>query len=259
MHAKLVASMSKPLRALVTGGMDESRRGIVEWPEVKEATFVRFFQFAYTGQFDAEEPEQPPPMSPETPIEPEEPVAEAPFPEEPVAEPVEVPWFSEPAAPIWGSTTRAHKKATETKQTKLWSSFKDVYMPYCIHNEWPMPKQDPAFDFTPVFLAYAELYVMADEKDIKGLADLSLRRLHHTLTHFNLQVHRHNSIATLVEYCFDNTCDKGGEQDGLRRLVCLFSACKLEALWTSKAFQRVFAEIGDFSIGVVDMLLKRLD
>lgn len=87
MHAELVASMSEPLRAVVAGGMDESCRGVAEWPEVEEATFLRFFQFAYTGQFDAEEPEQPPPKSPgtpEAPEVPEEPAPPAPVPEEPV-------------------------------------------------------------------------------------------------------------------------------------------------------------------------------
>lgn len=161
---------------------------------------------------------------------------------------------------MWGNTTRTQKAVTETKQTKLWSSFKEVYLPFRIQpSEWPLPDQDPALDFTRVFQVYAALYVLAEEKGIQGLVDLSLRRLHHTLTYFNLQEQGADSIVTLVEYSFENTCDKGGEQDGLRRLVCLFSACKLEILWTSKAFQSAFAEIGDFSVGVVGTLLERLD
>ncbi|KAK7946763.1 uncharacterized protein PG986_011084, partial [Apiospora aurea] len=258
MHAELVARLSEPLRALVTGGMDESWRGVVEWPEVDEATFMRFFQFAYTGHFDAEAPEPPPPKSPRlSEAAPEEPFEEAEL-------------GVETGYDAFGNVRlvqrrkmRMAKKAWNTlekSQTNLWTSFKELYTPLEIRpTDWSLPEQDPTADFTRVFLAYARLYVLADEKGIQGLADLSLRRLHRTLVHFNLQVKDADSIASLVEYCFENTCDKGAEQDGLRRLVCLFSACKLEILWTSEVFRRVFVETGDFSVGVVGMLLARLD
>ncbi|KAK6839826.1 hypothetical protein PG987_005692 [Apiospora arundinis] len=48
MHTELVASLSKPLKALLTSGMAESCKRVVEWPDVDETTFLRFFQFAYT-------------------------------------------------------------------------------------------------------------------------------------------------------------------------------------------------------------------
>ncbi|KAK8073630.1 BTB/POZ-like protein [Apiospora phragmitis] len=251
MHAELVASMSKPLRALVTGGMDESRRGVVEWPEVDEATFVRFFQFGYTGQFDAEEPEQPPPKAPEASVSPEpEPAPEVPSSEEPIYYPPEMDHDYIKRVHV----KKGRKKRVEQK-AKPWDTFRDLYPPLEPKpREWPLPNQDPAYDFTRVFLTYARLYVLADQKDIQGLADLSLRRLHHTLMHLNLREQGADSIAALAGYCFANTCDKGAEQDGLRRLVCFFSACKLEILWTSTNFQRVFGDIGDFSTGVVGII-----
>ncbi|KAK8071106.1 hypothetical protein PG997_011309 [Apiospora hydei] len=258
MHAELVARLSEPLRALVTGGMDESCRGVVEWPEVDEATFMRFFQFAYTGHFDAEAPEPPPPKSPRlSEAAPEELFEEA----EPVIGAIYESFGN--VHVLQRRNMRMAKQAWNTpekSQANLWTLFRELYTPLEIRpTEWPLPEQDPTADFTRVFLAYARLYVLADEKDIQGLLDLSLRRLHHTLVHFNLQEKGADSIASLAEYCFENTCDKGAKQDGLRRLVCLFSACKLEILWTSEAFRRVFAETGDFSIGSVGMLLARLD
>ncbi|KAK8024261.1 hypothetical protein PG993_012327 [Apiospora rasikravindrae] len=264
MHTELVASMSEPLRALVKGGMDESCRDIAEWLEVDEATFMRFFQFAYTGDFDAEAPEVPPPKSPETPEEPVEGISnhDAYF-VLPNTQHIgfgPVPRFGVERRGFSSTPKLGKKKAAIAPEKKdLWTTFEEVYPSLEIRPaEWSLPDQDPTADFTRVFLAYARLYVLADEKDIQGLADHSLKKLHHTLTHFSFQGKGADSIASLAEYCFENTCDKGAEQDGLRRLVCLYSACKLEILWASEAFRRVFAETGDFSIGLVGMLLARL-
>ncbi|KAK8005398.1 hypothetical protein PG990_011435 [Apiospora arundinis] len=284
MHTELVASLSKPLRALLTNGMEESCKRVAEWPEVEETTFVRFFQFAYTGQFDAEEPEKPPPKTPE-PFEDPEPAPPEPEPllleSEPVPEPVPEPEPEPEPEPDFeyderGRLVRAKKKKKKkptwgwrdetevieqgTKKEKLWASFQHAFEPFeASSTRWSLPDQDPTSDFTRVFLAYARLYVLADEKDIQGLAELSLRRLHHSLTHFSFQGQGAGSIALLADYCFENTCDKGGEQDKMRHLICLFTACNFEVLWTSTEFQRVFTGLSEFSIGVLGLMLLRLD
>ncbi|KAK8068121.1 BTB/POZ fold protein [Apiospora saccharicola] len=256
MHAELVASISQPLKVLVTGSMVESCRGVAEWPEVDDATFMRFFQFAYSGNFQDEEPEERP-----TPAEPPA-LGEPPAPreyDEPEPQLVEA-FIGRPRRNRIQANPFSFVEAPVEKKTTLWESFTEMYPPLESQTSgWPLPDQNPVLDFTRVFLAYARLYVLADEKDIQGLAALSLRRLHHILKHFNLQGHGPDSIASLAEYCFENTCDKGGAQDELRRLVCLFSASKLKILWTSQSFRRAFVEIGDFSIGVVGMLVEGLD
>ncbi|KAK6856727.1 hypothetical protein PG995_006914 [Apiospora arundinis] len=228
--------------------MAESCKRVVEWPDVDETTFLRFFQFAYTGQFDAEEPEKPPPQTPE-PLKDHDPVPPGPRPN--------LIWnlnMKNSGAAFPPMNKQGQKKAD------LWASFKQAYEPLEDSSaRWPLPDQDPTSDFTRVFLAYARLYVLADEKDVQGLAELSLRRLHHTLVHFNIQGQRADSIASLVDYCFENTCDKGGEQDKMRHLICLFTACNFEVLWTSTEFQRVFTGLREFSIGVLGLMLSRLD
>ncbi|KAK8877402.1 BTB/POZ fold protein [Apiospora arundinis] len=256
MHTELVASLSKPLRALLTNGMEESCKRVAEWPEVEETTFVRFFQFAYTGQFDAEEPEKPPPKTPE-PLEDHD------------------LWpglsqnsnmtnfaasFQRKQLSTFGAVNETKMNIQGQKKAKLWESFQQAYEPLKDSPaRWPLPDQDPTSDFTRVFLAYARLYVLADEKDVQGLAELSLRRLHHTLVHFNIQGQRADSIASLADYCFENTCDKGGEQDKMRHLICLFTACHFETLWTNSEFQRVFTELREFLTGVIGLMLPRLD
>ncbi|OTA98226.1 hypothetical protein M426DRAFT_117591 [Hypoxylon sp. CI-4A] len=56
MHSELVARMSKPLRTMVNGDRKDSKDGLAELSEVDEETFVRFCEFAYTGDYQAAEP-----------------------------------------------------------------------------------------------------------------------------------------------------------------------------------------------------------
>ena len=69
MHAELLAQQSKALGVLVHGSMKEAVDMVAEWPDYDPDTFVRFWQFAYTGDYDDPEP---------TPVENAEP---APAPE----------------------------------------------------------------------------------------------------------------------------------------------------------------------------------
>ncbi|KAM3558524.1 hypothetical protein ARSEF4850_004561 [Beauveria asiatica] len=52
-HSALVAEQSKPLHALVTNGMKESLEATVKWPHVDVATFKKFSEYLYTGDFVA--------------------------------------------------------------------------------------------------------------------------------------------------------------------------------------------------------------
>lgn len=55
-HAALVAHHSKPLGVLVNGDMSEAREGCALLEGIDEDTFVRFCQYAYTGDYVAADP-----------------------------------------------------------------------------------------------------------------------------------------------------------------------------------------------------------
>ncbi|KAK0391205.1 hypothetical protein NLU13_0706 [Sarocladium strictum] len=55
-HRDVVARISEPLNVLVNGNMTEAAEGKVEWPDVDEETFIRFSQYAYTGEYVEAEP-----------------------------------------------------------------------------------------------------------------------------------------------------------------------------------------------------------
>ncbi|KAI8280781.1 hypothetical protein K4K56_012136 [Colletotrichum sp. SAR 10_98] len=48
-HESSIASLSEPLRVLVTGGMKEAIEAKVIWEDVEPAVFVSLMEFAYTG------------------------------------------------------------------------------------------------------------------------------------------------------------------------------------------------------------------
>ena len=50
-HADAVAQQSDALRKLVFGDMREAKEREAKWDDVEEATFARFAQFIYTGQY----------------------------------------------------------------------------------------------------------------------------------------------------------------------------------------------------------------
>lgn len=51
-HEELVARFSKPLKAMIHGKMKEALLGIATLEEVDEATFGRFVEFIYTGDYN---------------------------------------------------------------------------------------------------------------------------------------------------------------------------------------------------------------
>ncbi|KAK1515114.1 uncharacterized protein CCOS01_13307 [Colletotrichum costaricense] len=50
-HEGALVHLSEPLRALLTGGMQESLEGKIVWDDVKPATFVLLLEYAYSGRY----------------------------------------------------------------------------------------------------------------------------------------------------------------------------------------------------------------
>ncbi|KAK6087793.1 hypothetical protein SCUP234_01432 [Seiridium cupressi] len=319
MHADLVASMSKVLNVTVNGScngaakFEEALTNVAVWEDIDEDTFVRFCEFAYTGDYQAASPIKPegtvrngrcastrryeifldtlltrsamiehdadvlaeyisqdvPVPAPETDaiVEPESPVPVLEtYPiAEPEPEPIEFDGF-------WASSSRKKSKkkakkgltweeeysqeAMETPKEKLWRKFR--YLFHDMSTEFILANAKPEIDHTEVFLSHARIYTMADCYDVESLAKKALGRLHRTLVCFRVFEERIPDIVALIEYGFNNTIDKGGEQDGLRSLLCMYTACKLEDLWSNADFQNLFREHGDFAHGVLSNLLSRL-
>ncbi|KAI1417042.1 hypothetical protein F5Y13DRAFT_153596 [Hypoxylon sp. FL1857] len=286
MHAELVARMSKPLWTLVNGEWKESKGGLAEWPEIDEETFVRFCEFAYTGDYKAAVPfMEMPPTPPELEngesskskssvaeemLEPE-PALEEQVPE-PEPEPEPDPW----ALPLHSvSKKKSKKKAPElwdnwgtpqpppppppTKKDVMWQEFQERI--YDEPNLKPKeePNTDPSANYSEVFLSHARLYALADYYDIEALVGLCVRKLHRTLKVFNLhEGARVTDVAQLIDYLYKNTRSGQREQDKLRSLVATYAACHIEDLWSNLYFQDVL-ESGEVSKSILGQLLRRVN
>jgi hypothetical protein len=51
LHAAIIAKQSKALDILINGPMGEASEGKATFEDIEEDTFIRFCQFAYTGDY----------------------------------------------------------------------------------------------------------------------------------------------------------------------------------------------------------------
>ncbi|KAI6438370.1 hypothetical protein MCOR17_011960, partial [Pyricularia oryzae] len=63
-HSYLISEQSPVLKALVEGGFKEATERSVEWDDVNEQTFVSFWQFVYSGDYETPEQLLPPESGP---------------------------------------------------------------------------------------------------------------------------------------------------------------------------------------------------
>ncbi|RTE75464.1 hypothetical protein BHE90_010070 [Fusarium euwallaceae] len=237
MHSSAVACQSQALEKLVNGDMREACERCAIWCEVEPDTFIRFSQYAYTGDYRAAQPHTRegmglkqcfPPPSPSPP---------------PKSKKIrKVKTFSS-----------GGNMAVPTKDKDLWSQFKRLY---------PEPAPDheaedntPEDDFSEVFLSHARLYVVADCYGISALKVLCLRKLHQALERFTVYEEAIGDIAQLVSFCYEHTV----EPDDLRELVNMYTACKVVDLWCSREFQCLTMETAEYAGGLISEMLKRVD
>lgn len=245
--------MSKPLNTLVHGEMKEASDGVAVWPEVDEGTFVRFWEFAYTGNYTAAKPVIVP--APETQSSHHDEAREEPSPGDYPTTEAEFDFgVSRPQ--------RANKsrRMPMTGRDELWNQFKKLN--YDVPPPPPSPEKmrSPSLmNHSEVFLSHARIYVLADYYDIEALMVLSLKRLHQALVGFELSRNRADDVTAVVDYCYGNTVDKGGNQDRLRYLLALYTACKVETMWPSTYFQEILERSGELSKAVIKNMLDRLD
>ena len=282
-HAAVIAKQSKALDALINGSMGEASEGKAILDDVEEDTFIRFCQFAYTGDYTTPDfthipTSELPDISPLVTtsydasttdrddgrsIEPE------PAPE-PEPEPATVPADD---SGNWGLTTNSTKTAKNPKKPKKPS--KSSLLRQTLHDHLYDTETfrtalavrcevrqncHASEDYTPVFLGHAQLYVFAEKWGIESMKALALFKLHKTLTTFTLYSARRPDIVELLRYtfCNEHTPDRVDTMDDLRSLVMLYTACEVENLIRCPEFLSLIAEGGQLAQNLVQILMQRL-
>jgi hypothetical protein len=243
-HSALVAEQSDALERLVNGNMKEACDQHVLWNSVEEDIFIKFSQFAYTGNYDSEQPERSAETTPE--LGPQQEIAEE------SDDVVDLGWGRRKKKKHSGWPSEM-PETSPTKKEQLWDRFKAFTSSEGLQ-EVQMRSNTKHENCTAVFLSHAKLYVFADIYGIKRLAMLSLYRLQQALVVFELFDNRLEDVVELVRYCFEDTVP-----DELRLLVTLYVACNVEKLWKSSNFHNLICEHGELSMSLIGMLLDRLD
>lgn len=251
--------------------------------DVEESTFIRFSQFAYTGNYIAADPEilldsstiawTPSKFAPS--IDTDEPLA--------VAD--EKPTDSELATSNLGfetelivneepvfmrsgiSVKKKGKRFSEptglgddSRKEKLWKLFEETGT-YTVPKPSfrPRKNRESCEDYTDVFLCHARLYTFAEKYDIAPLKKLAVNRLHQTLSVFNLYKERVGDIVALMRYSYANTVHRSPSDDPLRSLLIHYAACVVENLVPSSEFKALLEEPGELASDLVVKIINRLE
>ncbi|KIN05223.1 hypothetical protein OIDMADRAFT_25799 [Oidiodendron maius Zn] len=264
-HRDLIAKQSKALNALVNGEMQETLNGRVTFEDLDDNTFVRFCQFAYTGDYITpgfiSDPNVIVPPSVAPSLHDSASDRESNDIHEPMVEPLAV---AEEMPSDWGFKSTKPKK--QSKSRLLRQSFDDkdydIETPVRI---WSArcevrPNSSVVEDYTPVLLGHAGLYIFGEKWGIENLKILALHKLHKTLTKFTLFESRRRDIVELLRcvYSNENTPDRGEVVDELRSLVMLYVVCEAESLTQCSEFMALLGEGGELTEDFVQILMKRI-
>ncbi|KAL2071827.1 hypothetical protein VTL71DRAFT_13062 [Oculimacula yallundae] len=256
-HEEAIAALSKPLQALVRSGLSESETGHATWDNVSKETFVRFAQFAYTGDYSV--PKLMPrevvalhdkdPNVEDTPFEEDMPL-------EKVAEEM-TPYdhqFHAFGSRNWKRDRkgRRYEATHEDPEPDLTlSKFQRALIePHSLHN-YAADAFDPPKSFehnkiySSAFVGHASLWVLGDYQLVESLKALALYKLHKTLSIFQLSKENISDVVDLARYAYSD--EGAGSKEGiseLRNLVCLFLAVHRKVLCNDDGFLNLMAEGG---------------
>ncbi|KAL7931782.1 hypothetical protein V8C35DRAFT_309504 [Trichoderma chlorosporum] len=287
MHEAAVSRLSTTLGQLMGGGMRESNERCVCWEDLDEKTFLRFGEWAYTGDYKPEEPEILLDASQIVSAEAND-AAKKPK-KEPIAnslDSVNIASFqhcgqnhctildrvcdTRTCRRSYATYRCLHCSAIQynnchicrgvstrvSKKQMMITSFNTASKyatPTTTHK--PRKNTESCEDYSGVFLSHALLYTLADKYDIPDLSKLSMHKLYATLKAFVIYQDRIGDIVGLVKYSFKNTIPG----DGLRTLMVEYCACIVEDICKSKEFQDLVCEIPEFGCELIKKMGDRLD
>jgi DNA-directed RNA polymerase subunit H (RpoH/RPB5) len=256
--------------------MQEAQAGSADLKDVEQHTFIRFCEYAYTGDYTPANHEV---MFDSSAIE-----GDATLPKNSDCNvPVNSIAMDEEAPPELLSYRISKKKGRKIEKTDmpcescghtpgevpkslkqvLWDEFKNKRYSDFMPRFEPRRNFGACEDYTNVFLGHADLYVFADRYMVARLRMLALEKLHRTLEVFNLYENRIGDIINLIRYSYsnDNTKDSDHKQDidDLRTLVTHYVACVFEIVARNNSFLELMADGGPFVRDLTGILLRRLD
>lgn len=267
--------------------MSEAQEGCAWLEDVEESTFIRFSQFAYTGDYIAADPEilldfsniasalpEVPSINTFLPVAVEDPVPPTVAPDGEAQQVIDFDPFSDDRRAgnletkkkktkvlkptvFWGT----EESPSSSRKERLWERFERAFdggKP-SKHSFHPRKNRESCEEYKEVFLCHARLYVFAEKYDIAPLKKLALSKLHRTLSVFDLYEERVGDIFALMRYSYANTVHRSSSDDPLRLLIIHYAACVVEKLVPSSEFKALLEEPGELASDLVVKMINRLD
>ncbi|KPM38729.1 hypothetical protein AK830_g7834 [Neonectria ditissima] len=264
-HAALVAHQSSPLRALVQAAFKASDL-CVKWNDINVTTFVSFWQFVYTGDYDTPEhlvtvvsdttagsEDKVQGVENDTAALPETSYDYAARPETPDDGEVPVPARSPPSIPNgdWSPVLpKSKKKKTRmTKRESAWMFFKAMSDEYT-----PLEDEKIFKEGTAGLLHHAEVYVLGDRYGILRLMNRSWQKIHQALISVKIDERNIGGLLAVLRFCFE-----GLVPYELEELLIHYASAKVEHLWKYKEFSEFLESCGRFSKALVGTMIRVLD
>lgn len=177
---------------------------------------------------------------------------------EPQPQPHPGPWgsktspFWKPDPGPWGSNPnpfgRPEPEPLPSKGDRLWNVFINLGSRN-IGLEKELLTESPGHHL----LCHARVYVLADCYGISQLMEISYNKLHQAMCQFVLQTESLVDVIALIHYCYEELVP-----ERLKKLVVMYTACKVETLWKDEQFQHILEEHGGFARAVIGTLISRL-
>lgn len=256
-HRDLIAKQSRALEALVNGQMEEAAHRRVVFEDLDDDTLVRFFQFAYTGDY----------TTPQFSLDPD--IVSSPISQGGSSDSMtEKARNADKRSPESDSTEDSEGKMKKSKKRKGQSTSRvlrrmldakdyDIETAHGISSARckTRPNSSAQEDYTPVLLGHARLYVFGEKWGVENLKTLALRKLHDTLSTFTLFEARRRDIVELLRFSYsdENTPDRE-VIDELRSLVMLYVGCEVESLSQCPDFVILLGEGGRLAQNLVHIL-----
>ncbi|KAK0108096.1 hypothetical protein ONS95_002917 [Cadophora gregata] len=250
-HEEAMAALSQPLHTLMRSGLSESEAGNATWEDISKDTFVRFAQFAYTGDYSVPFLVTPSPAPAPEPDLPVDAVHEREdFRVEELASSNE---FATMDDPDWGGFP--FKKSVGKKSKKqLIREMKGLALsaPTPPRNESrgeyePSSTFEPWMDYSVLFICHASLWTLGNYRHVASLKTLALYKLHKTLCAFQLNSDNVGAVVNLVRCAYlEEGAGLRESISGLRKLVCQYLGMNKTLLCEDDGFMDLLAEGGQF-------------
>lgn len=272
MHAGLFIKQSSKLSDLANAAL-QKRESLVVMESVHEKTFMFFMQYAYSGTYgkaaekcadpnhvpynhrlkrrdkmprhgNASETATTPPLLPPTPPRPRNNLKGEEMPL-PTLDDIQDLVSHSPSELELDANLINDERWQELK--KLVGYRKDAKLPYCVQciSQTGFP--------SGFLVSHAEIYVFAETYGISHLAKLALCKLGSALIHLELDDKVIVELLELVQYSLEESRPKK-----LRKIVKLYTACKIHKLANSVEFCELLGRDGDLSVSIIKSMLDRV-